>query len=74
MSTGDVLLVCSGGGHLRQLAGFAERLGYLPENQVWVTFRNALSESLLEGRRVIYAPSSSRCRGRSSAITTSSRR
>ncbi|GMM97544.1 glycosyltransferase [Microbacterium sp. MTN4-26] len=56
MSTGDVLLVCSGGGHLRQLAGFAERLGYLPENQVWVTFRNALSESLLEGRRVIYAP------------------
>ena len=53
---GDVLLVCSGGGHLRQLAGFAERIGYAPERQVWVTFRNGLSESLLSGRRVIYAP------------------
>ncbi|SDH63643.1 glycosyltransferase [Microbacterium pygmaeum] len=53
---GDVLLVCSGGGHLRQLAGFAERMGIAPERQVWVTFRNGLSESLLEGRRVIYAP------------------
>jgi UDP-N-acetylglucosamine transferase subunit ALG13 len=53
---GDVLLVCSGGGHLRQLAGFVERLGYAPERQVWVTFRNGLSESLLAGRRVIYAP------------------
>ncbi|WP_040569280.1 glycosyltransferase [Microbacterium yannicii] len=56
MTTGDVLLVCSGGGHLRQLAGFAERLGYAPEKQVWVTFRNGLSESLLAGRRVVYAP------------------
>lgn len=53
---GDVLLVCSGGGHLRQLARLAERIGYTPEQQVWVTFRNALSESLLAGRRVIYAP------------------
>lgn len=52
----DVLLVCSGGGHLRQLAVFAERLGYAPEQQVWVTFRNALSESLLEGRRVEFVP------------------
>ena len=43
MTTEDVLLVCSGGGHLRQLAGFAERLGYAPENQVWVTLRNGLS-------------------------------
>lgn len=55
-TTGDVLLVCSGGGHLRQLAGLAERIGYRPQQQVWVTFRNALSESLLAGRRVIYAP------------------
>lgn len=55
-SDGDVLLVCSGGGHLRQLAGFAERLGIAPEQQVWVTFRNGLSESLLGGRRVVYAP------------------
>ena len=53
---GDVLLVCSGGGHLRQLAGLAERMGYRPEQQVWVTFENGLSESLLAGRRVIWAP------------------
>ncbi|OCG75767.1 glycosyltransferase [Microbacterium sediminis] len=52
----DVLLVCSGGGHLRQLAGFAERLGIARGRQVWVTFRNGLSESLLGGRRVIWAP------------------
>lgn len=52
----DVLLVCSGGGHLRQLEGFAERLGIEPERQVWATFRNALSESLLAGRRVEYLP------------------
>ena len=55
-SQGDVLLVCSGGGHLRQLASFVERIGYPPERQVWVTFRNGLSESLLAGREVIYAP------------------
>lgn len=52
----DVLLVCSGGGHLRQLASLAERIGYAPERQVWVTFRNGLSESLLAGRRIVYAP------------------
>lgn len=55
-SSHDVLLVCSGGGHLRQLASFVERMGYPPERQVWVTFRNGLSESLLQGREVIYAP------------------
>jgi len=53
---GEVLLVCSGGGHLRQLAGFVERLGYTREQQVWVTFENGLSESLLAGRNVIWAP------------------
>lgn len=55
-SQGDVLLVCSGGGHLRQLASFVERIGYPTERQVWVTFKNGLSESLLSGREVIYAP------------------
>lgn len=55
-TTGEVLLVCSGGGHLRQLAGLVERLGIAPDQQVWVTFRNALSESLLAGRKVVYAP------------------
>lgn len=53
---GEVLLVCSGGGHLRQLAGFVERLGFTTDQQVWVTFENGLSESLLAGRRVIWAP------------------
>jgi UDP-N-acetylglucosamine transferase subunit ALG13 len=48
--------VCSGGGHLRQLDSFVERIGYQPEQQVWVTFQNGLSESLLAGREVIYAP------------------
>lgn len=55
-SSDDVLLVCSGGGHLRQLASFAERMGIRPERQVWVTFRNGLSESVLAGRRVHYIP------------------
>lgn len=55
-STGDVLLVCSGGGHLRQLAGLADRIGIPFHEQVWVTFRNGLSESLLRGRKVIWAP------------------
>lgn len=55
-TNGDVLLVCSGGGHLRQLAGLAERMGYAPQRQVWVTFENGLSESLLAGRRVVWAP------------------
>lgn len=53
---GDVLLVCSGGGHLRQLVGLAERIGYTPQQQVWLTFRNGLSESLLSDRRVVWAP------------------
>jgi len=52
----NVLLVCSGGGHLRQLHGFAERIGYPKDKQLWVTFRNALSESLLSDRQVVYAP------------------
>lgn len=55
-ATDDILLVCSGGGHLRQLAGFAERIGIPPEQQVWVTFDNGLSRSLLAGRRVIHLP------------------
>lgn len=53
---GEVLLVCSGGGHLRQLAGFVERIGYPLDQQVWVTFENGLSKSLLAGRRVVWAP------------------
>ena len=40
---GKSLFVCSGGGHLKQLHSFTERLGIAPEDQVWITFENALS-------------------------------
>lgn len=50
------LLISSGGGHLKQLFTLAPRLGIAPEDQVWATFRNGLSESLLEGRHVEYVP------------------
>ncbi|CAN5334056.1 glycosyltransferase [soil metagenome] len=53
---GSALLVCSGGGHLKQLFTLVERIGIPPEDQLWVTFRNGLSESLLAGREVVYAP------------------
>jgi UDP-N-acetylglucosamine transferase subunit ALG13 len=54
--TGGTLLVCSGGGHLKQLFTLAPRLGIEPDDQVWVTFENALSSSLLRDRRVVYVP------------------
>lgn len=53
---GTTLLVCSGGGHLKQLHTLAERIGIPAADQFWVTFRNGLSESLLEGREVEYVP------------------
>lgn len=53
---GTTLLVCSGGGHLKQLHTLAERIGIPAADQFWITFRNGLSESLLEGREVEYVP------------------
>lgn len=50
------MMVCSGGGHLKQLFTLSERLGVAPEDQVWLTFENGLSTSLLEDREVHYAP------------------
>lgn len=50
------LLVCSGGGHLKQLNALSKRFDISPENQTWVTFRNGLSESLLEDRETIFVP------------------
>ncbi len=50
------MMVCSGGGHLKQLFTLSSRLGVAPEDQVWITFENGLSSSLLEGREVHYAP------------------
>ena len=49
-----VLLVCSGGGHLKQLFSLVARAGIPVEDQLWSTFDNALSRSLLEGREVEY--------------------
>lgn len=50
------LMVCSGGGHLKQLFTLADRLGVAPEDQVWITFENGLSSSLLKDREVHFAP------------------
>ncbi|WP_127792791.1 glycosyltransferase [Agromyces sp. LHK192] len=52
----STLLVCSGGGHLKQLHTLAERMGIPRAEQTWVTFDNALSRSILADREVIYAP------------------
>ncbi len=50
------MMVCSGGGHLKQLFTLSQRLGVAPDDQVWITFENGLSSSLLAGREVHYAP------------------
>lgn len=54
----SLLLVCSGGGHLRQLHQLADRLP-LPEaerrERTWVTFDTGLSRSLLSGEDVRWA-------------------
>ncbi|MCS0498045.1 glycosyltransferase [Protaetiibacter mangrovi] len=50
------LLICSGGGHLKQLFTLAPRLGIRPEDQLWATFENGLSTSLLEGRDTVFVP------------------
>lgn len=52
----STLLICSGGGHLKQLFTLAPRLGIAPEQQLWATFENGLSTSLLADRRVLYVP------------------
>ncbi|MFD1715622.1 glycosyltransferase [Amnibacterium flavum] len=49
------LLVCSGGGHLKQLSILAQRIGIPNDEQLWVTFDTGLSRSLLADREVIYA-------------------
>jgi UDP-N-acetylglucosamine--N-acetylmuramyl-(pentapeptide) pyrophosphoryl-undecaprenol N-acetylglucosamine transferase len=51
----SALLVCSGGGHLKQLSLLAPRLGIDLDRALWVTFETGLSSSLLAGREVRYA-------------------
>ncbi|MCU1514362.1 MAG: glycosyl transferase family 28 [Microbacteriaceae bacterium] len=52
----SALLACSGGGHLKELFDLAPRLGIAAEDQVWLTFDNGLSRSLLRDREVIFVP------------------
>jgi UDP-N-acetylglucosamine transferase subunit ALG13 len=49
------VLVCSGGGHLKQLHALHRRFD-LDEDTVWVTFDTALSRSLLAGEPVHFVP------------------
>lgn len=49
------LVVASTGGHLNQAVKWAERLG-ISEESTFVTFRSPQSESLLDGRSVLYVP------------------
>ncbi len=50
------LLVCSGGGHLKQLHLLLPRLGLSSDDILWATFDTALSRSLLSNARVIFIP------------------
>lgn len=51
----SVLLVCSGGGHLKQLHELLPRLPFPTEDRLWVTFDTGLSRSLLAREEVLYA-------------------
>lgn len=52
---GRQLLVASTGGHLSQIVKWAPRIG-ADSDSLWVTFESPQSESLLQGRRVMYVP------------------
>jgi beta-1,4-N-acetylglucosaminyltransferase len=49
----DLLLVCSTGGHLLQLAALRE--SWEPFTRAWVTFDKSDARSLLEGEQVVFA-------------------
>ena len=50
-----LVLAASTGGHLAQLVRLAPDLG-ASDDSLWITFRNAQSQSLLKGRDVLYVP------------------
>ena len=50
------LLVCSGGGHLKQLLLLLPRLGISPAEVLWATFDTPLSRSLLSEFEVVFIP------------------
>lgn len=49
------LLVASGGGHLKQLRGLADRFD-IDDDRLWVTFDTGLSRSILQTDNVVFAP------------------
>jgi UDP-N-acetylglucosamine transferase subunit ALG13 len=51
----SVLLVCSGGGHLKQLHELLPRMPFPTQDRLWVTFDTGLSRSLLAAENVRYA-------------------
>ncbi len=53
VGSADVLLVCSSGGHLLQLA--ALRPAWEDFSRAWVTFDKSDARSLLRGERVVFA-------------------
>jgi UDP-N-acetylglucosamine--N-acetylmuramyl-(pentapeptide) pyrophosphoryl-undecaprenol N-acetylglucosamine transferase len=52
----SVLLVCSSGGHLKQLVALTERIGIAPDDQFWITAQDGQSRTLLADRRVVWSP------------------
>lgn len=50
-----VLLVCSGGGHLKQLHALIPRTPFADEDRLWVTFDTGLSRDLLSDDEVNFA-------------------
>lgn len=50
------MMVCSGGGHLKELYELSERMGIPTDRQVWVTFRNEQSRVLLADRETVFVP------------------
>jgi len=52
----SLLLVCSGGGHLKQLHELVDRLPLPSAERTWVTFDTGLSRGLLAGEDVVHAP------------------
>lgn len=52
----SLLLVCSGGGHLKGLHQLVDRLPFAHDTRTWVTFDTGLSRSLLADEDVVFAP------------------
>jgi UDP-N-acetylglucosamine--N-acetylmuramyl-(pentapeptide) pyrophosphoryl-undecaprenol N-acetylglucosamine transferase len=51
----SVLLVCSGGGHLKQLHALVDRTPFADDERLWVTFDTGLSRDLLRDQQVEFA-------------------